>query len=149
MFICDSNHECWLIYFQSVIILILKWFERSKVMAQRRAEKPKKIKISPKQQELYGRLQSSKRWRRKEDTMKCNRCGGFMVYENFYSPVEDFFGWRCISCGEIVDQVILENRISQRGWCQEWEWSIIQRSEFVRQIFQLIPSDVQWPGFHS
>ena len=47
--------------------------------------------------------------------MKCNRCSGFMVYENFYSPVEDFFGWRCISCGEIVDQVILENRISQRG----------------------------------
>jgi hypothetical protein len=30
-------------------------------MAQRRAEKPKKIKISPKQQELYSRLKSSKK----------------------------------------------------------------------------------------
>ena len=29
-------------------------------MAQRRAEKPKKIKISPKQQEFYNRLRSSK-----------------------------------------------------------------------------------------
>jgi hypothetical protein len=29
-------------------------------MAQRRAEKPKKIKISPKQQEFYNRLESSK-----------------------------------------------------------------------------------------
>jgi len=47
--------------------------------------------------------------------MKCNRCGGFMAYEEFYNPLEDFFGWRCISCGEIVDQVILENRIRQRG----------------------------------
>ncbi|MGA2516750.1 MAG: hypothetical protein ABSG44_09380 [Thermodesulfobacteriota bacterium] len=47
--------------------------------------------------------------------MNCNRCGGLMAYEKFYSPVEDFFGWRCISCGEIVDQVILENRTRQRG----------------------------------
>jgi hypothetical protein len=38
-----------------------------------------------------------------------------MVYEKFYSPIEDFFGWRCISCGEIVDQVILENRTKQKG----------------------------------
>ncbi len=29
-------------------------------MAQRRAEKPKKIKVSPKQQEFYDRLKSSK-----------------------------------------------------------------------------------------
>ena len=32
-------------------------------MAQRRAEKPKKIKISPKQQEFYDRLRSSKTWK--------------------------------------------------------------------------------------
>jgi len=45
--------------------------------------------------------------------MKCNRCGGVMVYEKFkvYSEeVEDFSGWRCVSCGEIVDEVILKNR---------------------------------------
>lgn len=43
--------------------------------------------------------------------MKCNKCGGFMVYERFPSrEIDDFSGWRCVSCGEIVDEVILKNR---------------------------------------
>jgi DNA-directed RNA polymerase subunit N (RpoN/RPB10) len=42
--------------------------------------------------------------------MRCHRCGSMMVYERFYGPDEHFSGWRCISCGEIIDQVILENR---------------------------------------
>ena len=33
-------------------------------MAQRRAEKPKKVKISPKQQEFYERLESSNSWKK-------------------------------------------------------------------------------------
>jgi hypothetical protein len=50
----------------------------------------------------------------KEGLMRCHRCGGIMVYEKFYGPHEQFFGWRCIFCGEIVDEVILENRFAQR-----------------------------------
>ncbi|MCJ7641690.1 MAG: hypothetical protein MUO29_07350 [Desulfobacterales bacterium] len=42
--------------------------------------------------------------------MRCQRCGGVMTYEKFYGNCEDFSGWRCILCGEIVDPVILENR---------------------------------------
>ena len=42
--------------------------------------------------------------------MKCHRCDSVMVYEKFYGPDEHFLGWRCILCGEIVDQLILENR---------------------------------------
>ncbi|MGZ3559306.1 MAG: hypothetical protein ACXU97_09370 [Thermodesulfobacteriota bacterium] len=42
--------------------------------------------------------------------MKCHRCRGEMVYEKFFGPHEHFWGWRCIFCGEIVDQLILENR---------------------------------------
>ncbi len=43
--------------------------------------------------------------------MKCNRCGGVMCYERFFSQTpENFSGWRCIACGEIVDEVILKNR---------------------------------------
>jgi len=42
--------------------------------------------------------------------MKCHRCGSVMVYERFYGPHEYFSGWRCVLCGEIIDQVILENR---------------------------------------
>ncbi len=45
--------------------------------------------------------------------MKCYRCGGVMVLEKFYGISEDFLGWRCIFCGEIVDKVILENRLEQ------------------------------------
>jgi len=33
-----------------------------------------------------------------------------MTYETFYGSHEHFKGWRCILCGEIIDQVILENR---------------------------------------
>ena len=42
--------------------------------------------------------------------MKCHRCGSMMVYEKFYGPHEHFVGWKCILCGEIIDQVIQENR---------------------------------------
>jgi len=33
-----------------------------------------------------------------------------MIYDKFYGPYEYFWGWKCLICGEIVDQVILENR---------------------------------------
>ena len=42
--------------------------------------------------------------------MKCCRCGRAMAYEQFYGSQEHFWGWRCIFCGEIVDDVIMENR---------------------------------------
>jgi hypothetical protein len=51
---------------------------------------------------------------KREAVMKCHRCGGVMIYEKFYGLSEEFFGWRCIFCGEIVDQVILENRLEQK-----------------------------------
>lgn len=43
--------------------------------------------------------------------MRCHRCKGIMIFEKFYGDCEHFFGWRCVVCGEIVDQVILENRL--------------------------------------
>jgi hypothetical protein len=46
--------------------------------------------------------------------MKCRRCHGSMIYEKFYSEEGDFFGWRCVICGEIIDQVILENRYGEK-----------------------------------
>jgi hypothetical protein len=33
-----------------------------------------------------------------------------MVYDKFYSLQEQFWGWKCQICGEIVDPVILESR---------------------------------------
>jgi len=46
--------------------------------------------------------------------MKCYRCSSNMVYQKFYGPYEHFWGWRCIFCGEIIDQVIMENRLQGR-----------------------------------
>jgi len=46
---------------------------------------------------------------------KCYRCGGTMVFEKFYGVCEQFSGWRCIFCGEIIDPVIFENRLSQKN----------------------------------
>jgi len=47
--------------------------------------------------------------------MKCHRCGSVMVYERFFGLQEHFWGWKCILCGEIIDQVILENRQTVSG----------------------------------
>ncbi len=46
--------------------------------------------------------------------MRCNRCNGPMAQELFYGAEGAYFGWRCIACGEIIDQVILENRQGQK-----------------------------------
>lgn len=38
-----------------------------------------------------------------------------MVHERFYSQSGCFFGRRCVACGEIIDETILENRRSNEG----------------------------------
>lgn len=48
----------------------------------------------------------------------CARCGGLMLPENLYDQVLGFgpmecWGWRCITCGEIVDPLILQHRREQ------------------------------------
>ncbi len=50
--------------------------------------------------------------------MECRRCMGFMVEEVFEDAKDDtgavhFQGWRCITCGEILDQTILKNRVER------------------------------------
>jgi hypothetical protein len=44
------------------------------------------------------------------DQQRCHRCGGILVYEKYYGLEEQFWGWRCIGCGDIIDRIILENR---------------------------------------
>jgi hypothetical protein len=41
---------------------------------------------------------------------KCLRCRGTLTYEKFYGVGEQFWGWKCLICGEIIDPVILANR---------------------------------------
>lgn len=47
--------------------------------------------------------------------MNCPRCSGFMIPESFQDLQSDtgtlsFCGYRCMSCGEIVDPQIASNR---------------------------------------
>ena len=47
-----------------------------------------------------------------EGQQRCHRCGSIMAYEKYYSLEGEFWGLRCICCGDIIDQIILENRDS-------------------------------------
>ena len=42
--------------------------------------------------------------------MKRPRCNNGMIYDKFYGHFGSFWGWKCLICGELVDQVILKNR---------------------------------------
>lgn len=44
--------------------------------------------------------------------MKCLRCNGLMVHESALVAEEDTVAHylRCLSCGEILDQLIMQNR---------------------------------------
>ncbi len=51
---------------------------------------------------------------------QCDRCGGMTVeaYDEAASPDDtgkDVMGRRCVNCGEYVDELVLQNRKSQRG----------------------------------
>lgn len=48
--------------------------------------------------------------------MPCARCEGLMVRDQFYDLLDDsghlsITAWRCVSCGNIVDPLILKNRL--------------------------------------
>lgn len=45
--------------------------------------------------------------------MKCGKCGGLMAHEKYYGREDHFFGWKCVWCGDVVDEVILKNRREQ------------------------------------
>jgi hypothetical protein len=46
---------------------------------------------------------------------KCLRCGGAMIYDKFYGSFEQFWGWKCLICGDIVDPIIMKNRQLSKG----------------------------------
>ena len=48
-----------------------------------------------------------------KDERLCQRCNGLMAFSKFYDRHGYFFGWRCVSCGDILDPVIFLHRLSQ------------------------------------
>jgi hypothetical protein len=45
---------------------------------------------------------------KKADLDRCHRCGGLMLEEKIFEIGS--FEWRCVSCGERIDPVILTHR---------------------------------------
>ena len=62
--------------------------------------------------------------------MKCHRCSGLMIYQDFYSADDHFEGWRCIGCGEIVDEVVLKNR----KWMKVVRQSRVKGEDVIRDV---------------
>lgn len=50
--------------------------------------------------------------RHEASTDRCHRCGGLMVSEEVFELGS--FDWRCVSCGQRVDPVILAHREAHR-----------------------------------
>jgi len=50
------------------------------------------------------------RWARIHDTDRCPRCSGLMVAE-WCQDLSDYSAQRCVQCGEVIDPVILQNRL--------------------------------------
>ncbi len=48
-----------------------------------------------------------------KSAINCQRCGGRMAVQKFYGGESFFYGWHCLTCGEILDPVILLHRLSQ------------------------------------
>jgi hypothetical protein len=56
----------------------------------------------------------------KEGSMHCAKCDGLMVADNLIDIMESSIpmwmkGWRCVSCGNIVDPLIQKHRMSQQA----------------------------------
>lgn len=47
--------------------------------------------------------------------MKCPRCNGLMIYERYQDMLEVFYAWRCVICGEVLDDVVIKNRDEKSG----------------------------------
>lgn len=50
--------------------------------------------------------------------MRCDRCQGLLVLDHCFDLFDyeiSMKAWRCISCGDIVDDVILRNRMKQQA----------------------------------
>ena len=52
--------------------------------------------------------------------MQCTKCNGLMVADNLIDIKETGIpirmrGWRCVSCGDIVDPVIQQHRMIQQA----------------------------------
>jgi len=69
-------------------------------------------------------------WKEGVSVTRCSRCGGLLVAEpctDFWDDAENLAVRRCVQCGELVDPIILRNRLRR----PTDELSTIRRSSVV------------------
>jgi SpoVK/Ycf46/Vps4 family AAA+-type ATPase len=69
-----------------------------------------------------------------------------MVYERFYGPGGNFLAWRCIQCGEIIDEVILENRQTGEGRSQAEMGKKERMLYLMIAMIEILPSMLMTDG---
>lgn len=51
-----------------------------------------------------------------ERIMNCPRCGSTMTFRKFFDYGGHSWGWECISCKEIIDQIPEIYRLAKEDW---------------------------------
>jgi hypothetical protein len=69
--------------------------------------------------------------------MCCPKCGGKVTPEKLHTEQGLFDGWRCIMCGDVFDELILEHRKFQKGEssCNQEEM-IFSDQDLAIDVFQ-------------
>jgi hypothetical protein len=76
--------------------------------------------------------------------MTCHRCHGLMCPVDVLVGVsgsghDSVCGWRCVACGEIIDLVIVQNRIRMK------DQRFVRRERKPRQSVRRVPA-FSWPA---
>ncbi len=71
--------------------------------------------------------------------MKCRRCHGLMVVDHFIDVENTGYlwlcGWRCVTCGDVVDPEIMQQRQIQRSRLGRLARSLTRKP---RKVFDLV-----------
>lgn len=73
--------------------------------------------------------------------MQCRRCHGLMVIDHFID-IENtghlwLCGWRCVSCGDVVDPEIIEHRRVQQSRLGRLAQTLRSRAHKTRDVVKL------------
>lgn len=73
--------------------------------------------------------------------MTCHRCHGLMVVDHFIDMEETgalwLRGWRCVTCGEVVDPTIMRHRMRQQSRFSRMAKAFTRRPSRIREIVKL------------
>lgn len=76
--------------------------------------------------------------------MNCPRCNGLMVVDHFIDMQDDggglwMRGWRCVSCGDVIDPMIYKHRMIQSSLRERVSTTVteLKRTRKSREVVRL------------